>query len=187
MYLSLRHKVTLEELLEGCRKGQRKSQEMLYNMLASKMLGVCMRYAKDSYEAEDMLQLGFVKLFGKLGEFRNEGSFEGWVRNNNEGHSVHRLEYEAFVDLAVKEGERIVQEAIKRFGVEKAACVHRVGSLAIGDIAVWVGVSSGHRDEAFKACRYIIDEVKHRVPIWKKEHYASGATGWVNCATRAAG
>ena len=113
-------------------------------------------------------------------------SFEGWVRNNNEGHSVNRLEYEAFVDLAVKEGERIVQEAIKRYGVEKAACVHRVGSLAIGDIAVWVGVSSGHRDEAFKACRYIIDEVKHRVPIWKKEHYTNGDSGWVNCERCAA-
>jgi molybdopterin synthase catalytic subunit len=108
-------------------------------------------------------------------------SFEGWVRNNNEGHDVRRLEYEAFVDLAVKEGERIVTEAIKRFGVQKAACVHRVGLLEIGEMAVWVGVSSGHRDEAFKACRYIIDEVKHRVPIWKKEHYVSGDSGWVNC------
>ncbi len=108
-------------------------------------------------------------------------SFEGWVRNNNEGHQVTRLEYEAFVELAVKEGERIVQEAIERFGVEKAACAHRVGSLAIGDLAVWVGVSSRHRDEAFKACRYIIDEVKHRVPIWKKEHYLNGDSGWVNC------
>ena len=108
-------------------------------------------------------------------------SFEGWVRNNNEGHNVTRLEYEAFIDLAIKEGERIVNEAIARFGVANAACVHRVGSLAIGDIAVWVGVSSGHRDEAFKACRYIIDEVKHRVPIWKKEHYENGDSGWVNC------
>ena len=108
-------------------------------------------------------------------------AFEGWVRNNNDGHAITRLEYEAFVDLAVKEGERIVKEAIKRFGVAKAACVHRVGSLAIGDVAVWVGVSSGHRDEAFKACRYIIDEVKHRVPIWKKEHYVNGDSGWVNC------
>lgn len=80
MYLSLEHKVTLEELLDGCRKGQRKAQELLYKMLASKMLGVCMRYAKDTFEAEDMLQLGFVKLFNKIGEFRSEGSFEGWVR-----------------------------------------------------------------------------------------------------------
>jgi sulfur-carrier protein adenylyltransferase/sulfurtransferase len=108
-------------------------------------------------------------------------SFEGWVRNHNEGLAVTRLEYEAFEALANKEGERIVAEAIQRFGVIKAACVHRVGSLAIGDLAVWVGVSSRHRAEAFAACRFIIDEVKHRVPIWKKEHYVNGDSGWVNC------
>jgi len=108
-------------------------------------------------------------------------AFEGWVRNNNEGHAVTRLEYEAFAELAVKEGQRIVDEAAQKFGINRAACVHRVGALAIGDVAVWVGVSSGHRDEAFKACRYIIDEVKHRVPIWKKEHYVNGDSGWVNC------
>jgi len=108
-------------------------------------------------------------------------SFEGWVRNHNEGHAVTRLEYEAFEALANKEGERIVREAIEKFGIVKAACVHRVGSLAIGDLAVWVGVSSRHRAEAFAACRYIIDEVKHRVPIWKKEHYVTGDSGWVNC------
>jgi molybdopterin synthase catalytic subunit len=108
-------------------------------------------------------------------------AFEGWVRNNNEGHNVIRLEYEAFVELAVKEGKRIVSEAIEKFGVKQAACVHRVGSLEIGDVAVWVGVSAGHRDEAFRACRYIIDAVKVRVPIWKKEHYVTGNSGWVNC------
>lgn len=108
-------------------------------------------------------------------------SFEGWVRNHNEGQPVTRLEYEAFESLAVKEGERIVTEAIGRFGVLHAACVHRIGSLAIGELAVWVGVSSRHRAEAFAACRYIIDEVKHRVPIWKKEHYLNGDSGWVNC------
>ncbi len=108
-------------------------------------------------------------------------AFEGWVRNHNEGLAVTRLEYEAFEALANKEGERIVAEAIRRFGVISAACVHRVGSLAIGDIAVWVGVSSRHRAEAFAACRFIIDEVKHRVPIWKKEHYVNGDSGWVNC------
>ncbi|HEY5809438.1 MAG TPA: ThiF family adenylyltransferase [Povalibacter sp.] len=108
-------------------------------------------------------------------------SFEGWVRNHNEGHAVTRLEYETFEALAIKEGERIVEEAIRRFGVINASCVHRVGSLAIGDMAVWVGVSSRHRAEAFAACRFIIDEVKHRVPIWKKEHYVTGNSGWVNC------
>jgi adenylyltransferase/sulfurtransferase len=113
-------------------------------------------------------------------------AFEGWVRNHNEGHAVTRLEYEAFVELAEKEGARIVAEAVKRFGVTRAACVHRIGSLAIGDIAVWVGVSAAHRDEAFRACRFIIDEVKHRVPIWKKEHYVTGDSGWVNCERCAA-
>jgi molybdopterin/thiamine biosynthesis adenylyltransferase/molybdopterin synthase catalytic subunit/rhodanese-related sulfurtransferase len=108
-------------------------------------------------------------------------AFEGWVRNHNEGHAVTRLEYEAFAELAEKEGARIVGEAIERFGVTRAACAHRIGSLGIGDLAVWVGVSAAHRDEAFRACRYIIDEVKHRVPIWKKEHYVNGDSGWVNC------
>ncbi len=113
-------------------------------------------------------------------------SFEGWVRDHNDGRTVERLEYEAFESLAIKEGERIVAEAIAKFGVTRAACVHRVGSLAIGELAVWVGVSSAHRGEAFAACRYIIDEVKHRVPIWKKEHYSDGDSGWVNCERCAA-
>ena len=112
--------------------------------------------------------------------------FEGWVRDNNDGQSVLALDYEAHAPLAEREGGRILEEAIERFGLEAARCQHRVGALALGDCAVWVGVSSGHRGESFQACRYIIDEVKARVPIWKKEHYASGKSGWVNCATGAA-
>jgi adenylyltransferase/sulfurtransferase len=108
-------------------------------------------------------------------------SFEGWVRDHNDGRRVRRLEYEAFEALAIKEGSRIVQEAIEKFGVYRAACVHRAGDLAVGELAVWVGVSAAHRQEAFAACRYIIDAVKHRVPIWKKEHYEDGDSGWVNC------
>ena len=108
-------------------------------------------------------------------------AFEGWVRDHNEGAPVRGLEYEAFEALAVREGERILGEAIGRFGVAHAACVHRLGELAIGELAVWVGVSAAHRDEAFRACRYIIDEVKQRLPIWKKEHYLNGDSGWVNC------
>ena len=108
-------------------------------------------------------------------------SFEGWVRDHNDGHKVRRLEYEVYETLAVSEGTRILHEAVARFGVTHTACVHRSGTLEIGDIAVWVGVSSSHRDEAFLACRYIIDEVKTRLPIWKKEHYVSGDSGWVDC------
>ena len=95
-----------------------------------------------------------------------------------QGKVVEGLEYEAFEPLGIKEGERILAEAVKRFGVTRALCEHRVGELALGDVAVWVGVSSPHRDEAFRACRFIIDEVKHRVPIWKKEHFADGEV-WV--------
>jgi molybdopterin synthase catalytic subunit len=114
-------------------------------------------------------------------------SFEGWVRDFNEGQEVTRLEYEAFQALGLKEGDRILMEAVQRFPIKRAACIHRVGSLDLTDMAVWVGVSSAHRGEAFDACRYIIDEVKHRVPIWKKEHYRSGDSGWVNCERCAAG
>jgi molybdopterin synthase catalytic subunit len=113
-------------------------------------------------------------------------SFEGWVRDHNEGQEVTRLEYEAFQALAVKEGDRIVAEALARFPIAHALCIHRVGSLDLTDMAVWVGVSAAHRGEAFDACRFIIDEVKHRVPIWKKEHYRSGDSGWVNCERCAA-
>lgn len=108
-------------------------------------------------------------------------TFEGWVRNHNEGREVLELEYQAYEPLAVKEGSRIVAEALRRYGAGKAFCIHRVGDLAIGDLAVWVGVSAPHREAAFAACRFIIDEVKHRVPIWKKEHYSDGNSGWVNC------
>jgi molybdopterin synthase catalytic subunit len=113
-------------------------------------------------------------------------SFEGWVRDLNEGLEVVRLEYEAFQELALKEGERIVADALRRFPVKHALCIHRIGSLDLGDLAVWVAVSSAHRGEAFDACRFIIDEVKHRVPIWKKEHYRNGDSGWVNCERCAA-
>ena len=108
-------------------------------------------------------------------------SFEGWVRNFNEGREVTRLEYEAFQSLAVAEGDRIVAEALERFPIRHALCIHRVGALDLSEMAVWVGVSAVHRGEAFDACRYIIDEVKHRLPIWKKEHYRGGDSGWVNC------
>jgi molybdopterin synthase catalytic subunit len=113
-------------------------------------------------------------------------TFEGWVRDHNEGERVRGLEYEAFEALAVREGERILAEAGARFGIAHAACVHRLGELAVGELAVWVAVSAAHRHEAFLACRYIIDEVKHRLPIWKKEHYVSGDSGWVNCERCAA-
>jgi molybdopterin synthase catalytic subunit len=107
--------------------------------------------------------------------------FEGWIRNHNEGEQVLRLEYEVYEPLALAEGEKVIAEAVEKFPLLHAECVHRSGSLEIGECAVWVGVTSAHRDEAFAACRYIIDQVKVRLPIWKKEHYVDGHSGWVNC------
>jgi len=107
-------------------------------------------------------------------------SFEGLVRNHNAGRQVRGLRYEAYMELAQCEGLQIVQEALNRFAVLDARCVHRVGELDIGDIAVWVGVRSEHRGPAFEACCYIIDEVKARVPIWKHEYYADGDSDWLH-------
>jgi len=111
-------------------------------------------------------------------------TFEGWVRDLNDGEAVQSLEYEAYAPLAEKEGERILAEAQSKFPIEAASGVHRVGHLRLNEVAIWVGVTAQHRAAAFEACRYIIDEAKARLPVWKKEHYATGATTWINCATR---
>ncbi len=107
--------------------------------------------------------------------------FEGRVRNHSNGRGVTQLYYEAYHDLAVSEGEAIVAEALDRFPIVDAACVHRVGTLDLEEVAVWVGVVSAHRKDAFRACSYCIDEIKARLPIWKKETYADGTSEWVNC------
>lgn len=106
-------------------------------------------------------------------------TFEGLVRNVNEGRPVVALEYSVYPELALKEGEKILEEARQRFPLEAVKAVHRVGRLEIGDLAVWIAVASGHRGEAFEACRWIIDEIKERVPLWKKEIYADGDSGWL--------
>jgi molybdopterin synthase catalytic subunit len=107
--------------------------------------------------------------------------FEGLVRNHNEGKDVFQLEYEAFIRMCEKEAEKIFIEAKEKFQVFNIICIHRVGKLEIGDIAVWLGVNSAHRGDSFKACEYVIDQIKTRLPIWKKEYYKNGDSGWVNC------
>ena len=108
--------------------------------------------------------------------------FEGIVRENNLGKSVTSLEYQCYEELAVKEGNLIISEAFSKFDINYAYCVHRIGLLNIGDTAVIVLVYAAHRDDSFKACRFIIDEVKLRVPIWKKELYVSGESEWLQGA-----
>jgi molybdopterin synthase catalytic subunit len=108
--------------------------------------------------------------------------FVGTVRNSSLAHSqspVLRLEYEAYVPMAEQEMHAIATEAGERFGVTHLLVHHRIGTLAIGDAAVAVVVSTPHRAAAFDACRYMIEELKQRVPIWKKEIFQDGAE-WVN-------
>jgi len=107
-------------------------------------------------------------------------TFEGWVRDHNAGKPVQRLAYQAYAPLALAEGGRILAQAAARFAIERVICVHRTGELVIGDLAVWVGVSAAHRDAAFAACCFVIDEIKLRVPIWKNEFYRDGASGWLH-------
>ncbi len=107
--------------------------------------------------------------------------FEGLVRDHNEGKAVSALEYEIYADMARHEADRILDEARERFDVIALRGAHRSGQLAIGEMAVWVGASARHRAEAFAACRYVIDEIKDRLPVWKKEHYVDGPAEWVDC------
>ncbi|HKV64871.1 MAG TPA: molybdenum cofactor biosynthesis protein MoaE [Rhodanobacteraceae bacterium] len=106
--------------------------------------------------------------------------FEGRVRDHNDGRAVDGLSYQAYAELAEAEGRCIVEEARAKFAVEHIVCVHRIGDLALGDVAVWTGVSAAHRGAAFDACRYVIDQVKARVPIWKREHYVEGTSEWLH-------
>lgn len=111
-------------------------------------------------------------------------TFIGRVRNHNEGKQVTALEYEAFDALALSEGAKILEEALGRFAITSASCAHRLGELRIGDAAIRVDVASPQRQAAFGACRYIVDEAKRRLPIWKKERYADGSSSWVGVDSR---
>ena len=105
-------------------------------------------------------------------------SFLGLVRDHHAGRAVTRLEYSAYAPMAEAECARIVSEAEGRWPV-RVALEHRIGTLEIGDAAVAIATAAAHRDEAFAACRFVIEEVKRRVPIWKKEFYADGTIEWV--------
>jgi len=106
-------------------------------------------------------------------------TFTGTVRNTNDGRPVERLAYEAHHQLAEDTLRQLEDEVCERFGVEHCLLQHRVGTLELGEPSVHVVVRSGHRGEAFEAARYAIDELKERTPIWKREHYADGAIGYL--------
>jgi molybdopterin synthase catalytic subunit len=131
-----------------------------------------------AYLTQDPLDLAALLAMVQSPSRGGVASFLGMVRDHHQGCEVLRLDYSAYAPMAEAECARIVAEAESRWDVA-VALRHRIGQLQIGDAAVAVAVASAHRDEAFVACRYVIEELKRRVPIWKKEYFADGTVEWV--------
>ena len=104
--------------------------------------------------------------------------FVGTVRDHNQGRRVRHMEYHGYPERARSEMERLEQQALERFEISGIALVHRTGRLEIGEASVAIAVAAAHRDDAFRACRFIIDTLKQTVPIWKKEFFEGGDT-WI--------
>lgn len=98
-------------------------------------------------------------------------TFEGWVRNHNNARPVQKLTYYGYEQLALNQGKKLILQAQEKLDIEKAVAIHRIGDLAIGDMAVWIGVVSAHRYPAFDACRWLLDGIKADIPVWKQEFY----------------
>ncbi|HEY0997439.1 MAG TPA: molybdenum cofactor biosynthesis protein MoaE [Gemmatimonadaceae bacterium] len=113
--------------------------------------------------------------------------FVGTVREVNEGRAVDALDYAAYEAMAQGELERIAADASARFGVADLAVEHRIGLLGLGEVSVAIAVAHPHRGAAFDACRWVIEAIKARVPIWKREHYADGERSWVHPAGQGEG
>ncbi|HEX5385471.1 MAG TPA: molybdenum cofactor biosynthesis protein MoaE [Gemmatimonadales bacterium] len=130
------------------------------------------------YLVERPLDLGRLVSLVTSPERGGVACFLGVVRNHHEGRGVARLDYSAYGPMAEAECARIVDEARARWDVA-VALEHRIGPLEIGEASVAIAAASAHRDAAFAACRYVIEEVKARVPIWKREYFSDGTEEWV--------
>ena len=109
--------------------------------------------------------------------------FLGVVRNANEGRPVSGMEYEGYAAMAREELSAIVVEAAQRAGSGRVAALHRLGALKVGEASVAIAVSSPHRAPAFDAARHVIEEIKKRLPVWKREHYLDGEPTWLEGQT----
>ena len=112
--------------------------------------------------------------------------FLGTVRNSNEGRDVNGIDYSAYNAMAVAEMNRIVDEATQRFEDVAILLIHRTGTLRVGDVSVAIACAHAHRSPALDANRYVIEQLKRRVPIWKREHYLDGTSEWVDPSGRPA-
>jgi len=131
------------------------------------------------------LVAGPIEVGGLLAEVSSVSSgattlFLGTVRAVNEGRAVEGIDYSAYEGMARRELETIAREAVERFGTPHVVVVHRLGFLALGEASIAIVVSHARRSPAMDAARYVIEEVKKRVPIWKREHYVDGTREWVD-------
>jgi molybdopterin synthase catalytic subunit len=128
-------------------------------------------------------------LLAEVQRSRNGASvlFVGTVREVNDGRAVTGMEYTAYEAMAQRELERIVDEAADRFATEDVVVEHRLGSLDVGEVSVAIVAAHGHRARAFDAARYVIEELKRRVPVWKLEHYVDGTREWIDPTQQAGG
>lgn len=174
--MDLKTPVPIESLLEGCKRGDRKSQEGLYYQLSGRMMAVCMRYAKDRTEAEDMLQIGFVKVFQKIAEFRNEGSFEGWIRRImvNSAIEIYRKNLRTLSVVDIDEVHDVVQSTFDMSGLEARDLMKLIQQLSSGyrmvfnmyviegyshkEIAETLGISEGASKSQLSRARAILKE-----------------------------
>ncbi|MDP2644029.1 MAG: molybdenum cofactor biosynthesis protein MoaE [Desulfobacterales bacterium] len=108
--------------------------------------------------------------------------FIGTVRNHQDGRAVKRLYYECYESMADKQIAAIMDRVTRTYGVDQIRVLHRVGWLEVGDVAIIIKTSSAHRQEAFTACRTVVEEIKKKVPIWKKEVYGDGTSEWILCS-----
>jgi molybdopterin synthase catalytic subunit len=122
-----------------------------------------------------------AELLGRVGADEDGAAllFLGVVRDHADGRAVTGMRYDAYEEMAREVLAAIAEEAAVRLGTDRVAVVHRYGELAVGEVSVAVAVSSPHREEAYEASRYVIEEIKKRLPVWKREHYRDGADAWV--------
>ncbi len=128
---------------------------------------------------EEIIDVSVVTAFLSRAEGGAIDVFVGTTRRYTDGKETVHLSYEAASDLAREEIRRIIEDAVRRWPVLRAAVIHRLGTVPVAEASVVIGVATLHRSESFEACRYLIDALKKRVPVWKKEYYADGNAEWV--------